>query len=352
MKRRAVVAFRVAAGIETGLGHLSRCLSLAEALRAYADCCFISSDTTRTIEGLLRERGFSFHPLANEGYGEPELSETVVLLRALGAKLLIVDCPALPEAYLTHVRARLPAVKLMALDDCSLSRAVADAVVQPHIVARWKMRPHGPGAAKVYEGPDYFILRSTFDPFLRSVPRNARRRVRRVLVTMGGSDMAGLTVRVSEVVARALPEAGVDIICGPFFRHAEELIRVVARLGSRVSLHFNPPDIAAKMFGADLAVTAGGYSAYELAALGVPCIIVPLIEHQQETACAMQAAGCAISMESVGPFEERLLAERLQTMAADADLRSRMSRAGRRLVDGRGTERVCRLARALIESAE
>lgn len=351
MRQRRLVAFRVAAGIETGLGHLSRCLSLAESLRTHADCCFISPDAAPEIGGIVRDRGFTFHPLAGEGFQEPELCETVAVLCAVGANLLIMDCPALPGAYLTHLRARLPAVKLMALDDCSLDQPVADVVIQPHIVTRWKMRLNGASTARVYQGPDYFILRPTFDPFLRRVPGKAQRRVRRVLVTLGGSDFAGLTVSVSEIVAQALPESGVDIICGPFFRHTEELIGIVAQFGSRVRLHFNPPDIAAKMFRADLAVTAAGYSLYELASLGVPCIAIPLVEHQQETARAMQSAGCAVSMETVGRLEESLLAAKLKTLASDPGLRLRMSRAGRRLVDGRGRERVCRLARALIESA-
>jgi len=56
-------AFRVDASLQIGSGHVMRCLTLAEALRANgAQCHFISRVHPGHLLELIRQRGFAITP--------------------------------------------------------------------------------------------------------------------------------------------------------------------------------------------------------------------------------------------------------------------------------------------------
>jgi len=99
--------------------------------------------------------------------------------------------------------------------------------------------------------------------------------------------------------------------------------------------------MAALMLNADLAVSGGGQTTYELAATGTPAIGIRLAAGQALNLRGLSAAGClreAGAPDEVG-FEARLVS-RLSELADDRSVREEMSRRGRALVDGRGAERV------------
>jgi spore coat polysaccharide biosynthesis predicted glycosyltransferase SpsG len=127
-----------------------------------------------------------------------------------------------------------------------------------------------------------------------------------------------------------------------------------------------------------VAILAGGVTLYEACALGVPAVAVPLSRHQHITVRGIARAGAAIDAGRL-PAEggshsaygaagssrrrgsggsrpvERAVRE-AERLLGDAAARRRMSRAGRRLVDGHGAfrvaERLRRLPAALAASLE
>jgi spore coat polysaccharide biosynthesis predicted glycosyltransferase SpsG len=98
--------------------------------------------------------------------------------------------------------------------------------------------------------------------------------------------------------------------------------------------------MAELMAWADLAITAGGSTCWELACLGLPALILTYSRDQELVAEAMQTAKAAVWMGSGVSIREEQLRAALAELAPDDARRSQMSQAGRRLVDGRGAERV------------
>ena len=103
---------------------------------------------------------------------------------------------------------------------------------------------------------------------------------------------------------------------------------------SAIHLHQNPPDLPPLMARADLAICAGGTTAWELSFLGVPMLVLVLAENQRTNAERLAATGAAVHTSIAR------LADDLRTLLTDAPRRTEMSRRARALVDGLGMFRV------------
>ena len=108
-------------------------------------------------------------------------------------------------------------------------------------------------------------------------------------------------------------------------------------------------DVAALFASVDLAIAAAGSTAWELAAMGVPMLLVAVADTQRVVIDPLVAAGAAERLGLEAAKDEGRLAGAIQTFvrAGPSTFRT-MARAGEKLVDGRGAERICR---ALVEIA-
>jgi RimJ/RimL family protein N-acetyltransferase len=170
-------------------------------------------------------------------------------------------------------------------------------------------------SARLLAGPRY----APIDPHFAALGSPGEV-VASALVTVGGAQRAGelLPALIGEL-ERAFPGVLVRLAGGG-----------VDPRPARSSLIDIVPNI-------DIAVSAAGFTAYELACAGIPGVVVALAENQRRVARACEHAGVALgidaldgSLADLGPALRRL---------RDACLRSRMSRAGRTAFDGRGAAR-------------
>jgi spore coat polysaccharide biosynthesis predicted glycosyltransferase SpsG len=151
---------------------------------------------------------------------------------------------------------------------------------------------------------------------------------RRLVLCFGGSD-AG---RAAAARARKeLAEAGLDL----------EIRAVAGNLaGAEVGEHFA---------WADLVLSAGGVTKYELALFGAPVIIVAIAENQELVGERFAAAGGGRYLGPAAKLAPGELARAVRELAADGAARAAMSAAGRRLVDGRGAARIADEIERLVE---
>lgn len=330
------VAIRTNGGAKIGLGHIRRCLTLAQALSQMgAGLRFILNDDPVALE-LVRGRGFE--ALSVRPGNEPE--QTVALLRRRGADVLLVDSYELDGGYFAALGSQVGL--LAAIDDLADRHLPVDLIANGSVYAaglRYSALPR----TRLLLGPEYMLLRREF---AQEPGREFREQVGRILVTLGGSDPWRLTPLLARLVIEALGSAALDVVIGPFFTNAEE-IEALAGQQADVRLHHDPQDMRGLMLGADLAITGGGQTTYELAATGTPAIAICLADNQRLNLESWAKAGALLFAGQAG---ERDLGAKVSSalglLAANPGQRRQMSRAGRSLVDGLGAQRV---AGAIVE---
>ena len=132
----------------------------------------------------------------------------------------------------------------------------------------------------------------TYNNLKREIPEVANK----ILVTMGGGDQKNITFKVLEAINRInIEDLEIKVVIGPSNRNLDTLIETAKNSKHRVELLQNVFSMPEVMDWADLAVSAGGSTCWELAFSGVPIIMVELAENQKYVAKALDKNNIAIN---------------------------------------------------------
>jgi UDP-2,4-diacetamido-2,4,6-trideoxy-beta-L-altropyranose hydrolase len=286
--------------------------------------------------GVLTGAGF----IASAEPEPGDVRETLdTVTRASRPRLCVVDDPALHARTLRELTGVAP---VACLDDTAERVLPVDVVVNGSAGAE-RLAYSAAANTRYALGPAYMILRKEFRAMPLRSPSAAG--VCRVLILTGGGDVGSIGGRLVDIVAHTLRAARIDVVVGPFGTPP-------ARAGERVHIHVSPPNIAGLMAAADLAVTGGGQTAYELAAAGTPALGVRLAGNQRVNLCELERAGCLRDLGVPGgPGFDARFAHALATLNEDGAARGQMSECGQRLVDGHGAARVAELLVAAAREA-
>ena len=334
--RQPRVLFRVDGSSSVGMGHVFRSLAIAEALRGLsrADIAFLmSADHTEGLVTVSRA-GYAVRVV-----GDRKEETYLDHIRDFAPAILINDLPVLDRSYLTalsHLGATT--VNLVdTIDDLETTEHYAQVIVS--VMNDDRETPEG-----FYVGPRYAILREHF----RGQPaKDVRDQPKLVLLSFGGSDPQGLTLKAARALQDLDPAVELVAVAGPAFSFRREFDALSAALPRRVPLiNEAGGHIAELMLEADVMVGSGGMSVYEIAALGTPGII--LGQNAREDGRMRDFAGHG-TVEYLGlgtEVDETALASAVRTLLADPERRRAMSARGRALVDGFGAMRA---AEAVLE---
>src|SRR3984893_4770917 len=269
--RPLTIAIRASGGEVIGLGHLRRCLSLAQALsRQGATVLFVTNDE-QAVFGLIRDSGFE----ATFVDSKTDFEQTRDAIDHWRASALVVDSYDINADYLTRMREHVGL--LIVIDDIADRWLPVDMVINGAAYApelAYEVLPH----TVLLLGAAYAILREEFaqEPVDKNIGPG-----KRILITIGGSDPTDLSQRLLEWVLEEAEDVNLDIVVGPFFTNTSALFKAAAQRPEHVRVHSNPTYMRSLMLAADLAITSGGQTTYELAATGTPGVGVCIAENQR-----------------------------------------------------------------------
>lgn len=309
-----------------GMGHLVRTLAIADALRARGVDCVLLSVDDPALEVVER----SGIPIERLTGAEPPgfLGATLTALERLAPDVVVVDSYDVDEAQRNAMGS--VARFVVRIDDGRGGSATDEVVLNGNVYG--DEAPYN-GARRSLLGPRYAPLRAAFARVSEPEHRSG------IVVTMGGADPPGATLRIADALA-AVAEP-LTLVIGPRFQHAAAL-EAWHGLHPKVRILRDPAVTALRdaFASAALAVAAGGTTVLELAACRTPAVLVTIADNQLEVARAFEERGGAVR---AGPFSDfdsgRLTTLVTGLLAAPARLAA-MRDAMKTLVDGRGAERV------------
>ncbi|MBG0777065.1 MAG: hypothetical protein H0S85_11620 [Desulfovibrionaceae bacterium] len=334
------VLFRVDAGRRWGvsMGHAMRAMTVGLHFLVDHLVYFLMRDYP---EGVAFVRSSGFQVLE----APADKADAAILLphvERLRPALVVTDLPSLDGARIFD-RCRELDVPTAAFDIRGDLTGAPDLVINSSAVPSFTAYPDLPASTARLTGPAYHVLRDV--PEVQPVHET----VSNVLLTCGGSDPAGLTLRaLRALAARPLPFA-LHVVLGPAYADTVRVKVAAHDAEGLVLVHECPEDFVGLLSRADVVVTACGQTLYECAALGRPAVMLPSIEHEEEEAAFFaREAGFA----DVGRWDDAASPERLRAAVdrlMDPAVRRALHEAGQRLVDRQGFSRVCRSLRALVE---
>lgn len=349
------VVIRADGNREIAMGHIMRCLSIADAMKAKAEVIFVTAG--RETEELICGRGFRNVVLGTDYRSmESELPAWKAFLAEYPAQLILTDSYFVTRDYMEALG---KLAKTAYIDDLGLPVYPLTALVNYNVYApdlpyeTWYHEAGMPLPAEILTGCAYAPLREEFRKGRQSRKKET---VTDVLITTGGGDMAnaaGSLCRrlLAETETGAHKGIRYHVICGPFAESREEL-REIAAMHPQLILYENVTNMSELMSECDIAVSAAGSTMYELCSMRLPAVCFYFAENQRQMAeyfdrtTAIKSAG-NITKDREGVLE-RLL-KRLSELERDASLREQIRRQMAELTDGCGA---VRLAEKLLACAE
>ena len=323
-----------------GLGHVMRCLSIAEELRDNKGCGVefaMAAGTEATT--LLQQAGFLVHSRVAEIPEEVWLGN---LIAERGSDAVLLDLRNdLPASAVAAWRAQhLTAT----LDDASDRRLHADLAFYPPVPQVQDLDWNGYTGRRFW-GWEWVVLGPAFRRLQKPRPGTGLR----LLVTMGGSDPGGFTFKALDALEQISSKMEICIVLGAAFANRPELEERLKSTTCSCQIKERVTDMPSLMAEADLAVAAFGVTAYELAAMGVPALLLSLTEDHARSADALAASGGAISLGVGNALATDRLAEEIDQLANNEPLRRAMRTAARRQIDGLGANRIAEIMMAEMD---
>jgi spore coat polysaccharide biosynthesis predicted glycosyltransferase SpsG len=237
---------------------------------------------------------------------------------------------------------------MMAVDDEGRAgRYEADIVLNQNFHASESLYANRAERTRLLLGPEYALIQRDFLKWRGRVRENTPT-ARRILVTMGGGDLSNVTRKAVEALClTSIERMEARIVIGGANPNYESVMEAAVRGGPSLRVETNIGDMAEAMAWADIAVTAGGSSLFELAFLKTPFIMITTADNQKpvERAITRLGAGSCLGWHD-GVSPERI-AEEMQTVAFSQSARGMMMERMSELVDGQGAMRV---AQAMAEA--
>ena len=316
-ERHALICCQGGSG--AGLGHLRRSLSLARALRDVHGFG-VSFTADHELSGFIQDAGFT--PLFQ--------MTPAMLAKSRRYDLAIVDVKdALARSDVESLAAEIPVVAV--IDDGSDRRLAATHAYYPPVPQAFTLSWEG-ASCKTRIGWEWCIL--GFDP--AQVVR--RPEASRVVVSLGGADPLGLSGTAVDALQQISIPLLADIVIGPAFAQVEALMSHISQAGpafhARTGVR-NLPELFAR---SDLALVAFGITAYELAALGVPALYLPMSDDHARSASIFVEAGIGEALPCGATPGQ--IAEAVSRLLRDEPRRRSMASAGPRHVDAKGAFRI------------
>jgi spore coat polysaccharide biosynthesis predicted glycosyltransferase SpsG len=329
------VAIRCDAGPEVGVGHLIRCVALAEELVRRGGQVTFLADTGGVpwAEEQLTGRGLAREPAPTAP------AELVARAAARRLDAVLLDSYHLDPRYAAAVRDA--GYLVAAVVDGPAGARVADIFIDQNLDAEHRAVELPPGAIRL-AGVRYALLRDRVRALRPARPGGSRAGRRpHVVCFFGGTDACGAAPPLTRLLVRTGVPCRVTVVAGsPALR--AELAGIRPAGGQSIDI-IDPTDALPELCAAaDLAVSAAGTSTWELLCLGTPAALVEVAENQRIGYEPVVARGLAAGLGRLDRLRHGGAAPEatLRRLLTSPDERRSIGDRAWAAVDGRGRERV------------
>jgi len=348
------VVFRVDASIEMGIGHVMRCLTLADALRDEgAQCHFVCREHPGNMIDQIVNRGHQVFSLPvcraeqqsksvktgkfREDYDQwlgcnwqRDAQDTSNCIGSQKAHWLIADHYALDERWEEQMRPICS--NIMVIDDLADRNHDCNLLLdQTYGRSEVEYQQWTPSVCKILTGTKYALLRPEFAALRGySLQRREDTKLEHLLISMGGVDKDNFTGKVLRALKGSdlSRDCRISVVMGEKAPWLEDVKTCAKKLPWTVEINVNVANMAQLMADSDLVIGAAGSTSWERCCLGVPTLMMVLAENQRGIARALVEAKAVLIFDGIEPTKQ------LSELSTEA--LKQMSYAASEITDGSG----------------
>lgn len=357
-----LAVFRCDASTAIGMGHVKRCLSLAQALRLLgARSHFVTRQTDIAVGALISNAGFgcttlpaiavtSAHPPFHDEtahaqwLGTTQAQDAEDTVAALNGEdlpkpcWLVADHYGLAANWHGQIHTAL-GCRIAAIDDLADRALDVDLLIDHNLHADHQRKYASciQARTRVLGGPRYALLAPSYAQ-LR--PARIKETVDSIGIFMGGVDSADL----SSLALRACREAAgfqgnVEIAATSASPHLQSL-RALVDSYPDTRLSIDQPDLTEFFARHDLQIGAGGGATWERCCAGAPMLLLKAAENQHVVLQELSVQGAVRCLKASEVATVASVGQAVAQLLSDEPARKILAERARALVDGLGAQRV------------
>lgn len=332
------LVFRVDGSAEIGIGHVMRCITLAEELsRRNFRPVFCTKPIDRLLVNEILEKDFEVSEIPIVANPKEDAGYLMLAVQKYGARVVILDGYNFNSYYLKQIRK--DSGLLFSIDDIAQTYYCSDIVLNQNINATSRMYSGKVSkGTKLLLGVDYAILRPEFKRL--HIHKRSFNKVNNILVTFGGADRDNQTPKVLKALEKVRADFHITVVSGISNPNKDSIRDYVTSSNKSIEVFDNAKNMGELMLNADIAISSGGSTAWELCCLGLPTLQIILAENQEGAAEELDRREVTVNLGWHERVSEDDIVATVEELINNAEKRSRMSCNGRSIVDGRGAERV------------
>jgi UDP-2,4-diacetamido-2,4,6-trideoxy-beta-L-altropyranose hydrolase len=350
------IAIRADAATHIGIGHVMRCLTLANALKMNgAEVSFVCRPFAWHLGERITAEGHGLYLLPppaqtikppdpkqtpphaawlGENW-EIDLAQTQIALNGKQFDWLIVDHYSLDNRWENEMRKF--ACKIMVIDDLADRRHDCDLLLDQTLGRKEGEYQHWVTEnCTLLTGSKYALLRPEFVGLREySLKRREKSEMKHLLICMGGVDQSNFTGQILDALQTSiLPSyCHITVVMGENAPWIDSVRKRVEKLTWPTEINVNVGNIAQMMADSDLAIGAAGSASWERCFLGLPTLMIVLAENQRDVGIALEQKQAVILLNKISDVKKAI--ELL--CYSDEKLKS-MSQASKNITDGCGVK--------------
>lgn len=250
------ILIRVDGHSKIGLGHIYRSLVLANNFIDH-NVRFVLSEQSDIGIQKIKESHYKYEVISDN-------HEMLELIQRYDCDIVINDILNTDDKYIHYLKSTN--VKVINFEDLGEGSKFADVVINDLYSKQCE-------GTNYYWGSEYYLIR---DEFLISQPSPYNEEVKEILIIFGGTDPSNLTEKLFQSIQKLDKKNNIHFtfIVGLGYPGYEELVQKVKMLTLNIDVIQNVKMMTEHMKKADLAISSQGRTMLELAAMGVPTILM------------------------------------------------------------------------------
>jgi UDP-2,4-diacetamido-2,4,6-trideoxy-beta-L-altropyranose hydrolase len=335
------IIIRVDGHQSIGLGHISRCLALADMLKDHFRITFACQKRDENVLNMVRNEGTELIELSIENDYEKDAENLKEYLNK--NTILVLDGYNFREAYQLLVKPH--SFKLVCIDDIHSCHFYADVIINHSEHAKYVKYSCEP-YTRLYLGGEYALLRK---PFLEHAgfERNFEK-VENILVCMGGADPGNQTLRILQSLDLTKLNLAVNVIIGIANPNYGKIFQWIgenkdSKLRINLLSNLSASEMCEQFMQNDFLFTPGSTTAWEACCIGIPMIVGLIADNQMGMAQILGERQAALN---VGWYRENhieKIKDNFVQLTTDKDNLKKFVCHQKKIVDGKSELRYKKL---------
>ncbi len=357
---RDPIILRVDGTSLTGYERLARCITLAAAVqRRRRPVHFLSQLEPNSLAMGIKRGGNQWILAEHPAGSNADANQMLCEIARLKPAAVFIDAADVSHDYLAEIASTN--VLLAAIDHTAMIRFPTKLVINPLLAPNRDSYEHDTDT-QLLLGRRFAMVRpeirrqrptrSQEPPPVAVANGTTITSQYRVLLALGEDDPNRMTIDLAQLLANAPRVGKVDIVVRREHPQIEEIRELVEANKDAITLALEPAEIANRITRCHFALTSGSGWSLELACVGVPQMLLLQNEMHWPNAQRLEDEGAASVLGWHENVSAQTIRQGVQNLITDALERKSMARCGRKLIDGRGPDRLVTAMEILLSPAQ